>query len=277
MFWSLLMGGIVGLTSGCAESEPTAPPVLNAIDMQMALEEATEAERMRAAVAEAALQAPSDPDDVIPLDKPAKTDVPDAGKFEVEFDTTVGKFTIAVNRAWAPVGAHRFYELVKDGFYDECGFFRVVPGFMVQFGLAADPAMTAKWDTEIRDDRVIESNRRGYVTFAKTGAPNSRTGQVFINFGDNSRLDADGFSPFGKVTKGMDIVDSISAAHGEQPNQGAITSQGNSYLKGNFSSLDYVNTVTLVVDDLEVGGADTDETSAETTDAPEEADPPTVP
>ena len=261
------------MTSGCAESEPTVPPVMNAIDMQQALAEAAESERMRALGADAASQVTSDPDGA----NSAGMDVPRSGQFEVEFDTTVGKFTIEVNRAWSPVGAQRFYELVKDGFYDECGFFRVVPGFMVQFGLAADPAMTAKWNNEITDDPVVESNRRGYVTFAKKALPNSRTGQVFINFGDNSRLDADGFSPFGKVTKGMEIVDKISAAHGEQPDQEAITSQGNSYLKGSYPKLDYVNTATLIVDDLDVSVAGSGEASAGKVEVPEETDPPGEP
>ncbi len=275
--WSLLFTGILGLTSGCAESEPVAPPVMNAIDMQQALEEGAKAERMRAIVADASLRALEDADGENPPDDLAGMDVPRTGQFEVEFDTTVGKFVIEVNRAWAPVGAHRFYELVKDGFYDQCGFFRVVPGFMVQFGLAADPAMTAKWKREIPDDRVVESNRRGYVTFAKTGAPNSRTGQVFINFGDNSRLDADGFSPFGRVTEGMEIVDKISAAHREQPDQGAITSQGNSYLRSNFPKLDYVNMATLIVDDLLVSSPDPDESTAGNAAEPEEADPAQAP
>ncbi|MEO2013221.1 MAG: peptidylprolyl isomerase [Fuerstiella sp.] len=270
--WCLLLGGMIALTGGCAESESEAPPVMNAIEMQQAVEAAAEAERMRVAS-----QAPVVSDYSTMDDPDDSWDVPQQGQFEVEFDTAAGKFTIEVNRAWSPVGANRFYELVKDGFYDGCGFFRVVPGFMVQFGLAADPAVTAKWKMEIADDPVVESNRRGYVTFAKTGAPNSRTTQVFINFGDNSRLDADGFSPFGRVTKGMAIVDKISSAHGEQPNQGAITSQGNNYLESNFPKLDYVNTATLIVDDMAVSEADVEETPAVQTDTSAQEDPPEAP
>jgi cyclophilin family peptidyl-prolyl cis-trans isomerase len=271
VFWSVLAGSIVGFTVGCGESAPQVPPVMNAIDRQQSLSEAAETERIRNIVADASQQAPGETGDVEPL---MNANVPNSGQFEVEFDTTVGKFSIEVNREWAPVGAHRFYQLVKDGFYDECGFFRVVPGFMVQFGLAADPALTAKWKREIPDDPVVKSNTRGYVTFAKTGAPNSRTAQVFINYGDNSRLDADQFAPFGRVTSGMDVVEKINAAHGEQPNQGAITSQGNSYLKGNFPQLDYVNTATLVVDDLVVDQTRPDDQVVEETDAPAETSPP---
>jgi peptidyl-prolyl cis-trans isomerase A (cyclophilin A) len=241
VIWSLLPGIVIGLAIGCGMSEPAAPPVLNAIDQQQALGDAAEDARTRAAAIEAAKNAQ-------PMPSAA---VPDSGKYEVEFDTSVGSFTIEVNRAWAPVGADRFYYLVKDGFFNSSGFFRVVPGFMVQFGLAADPAVSARWDNEISDDPVVKSNTRGYVTFAKTGAPNSRTTQLFINYGDNSRLDADQFSPFGIVTKGMDVVDKISSAHGESPDQGKIKMQGNAYLKGAFPKLDFIKTATMVVDDLQ--------------------------
>ncbi|MDG2131204.1 MAG: peptidylprolyl isomerase [Fuerstiella sp.] len=245
VFWSLLPGVVAGLTIGCAESDPDTPPVMDAIEQQQALGDAAEAARDRAAAENAATVAAANPNSM------PRAAVPTEGLFEVEFDTTVGKFTIEVDREWAPVGAHRFYELVKNGFYNGCGFFRVVPGFMVQFGLAADPAVTARWQEEIPDDPVTKSNTRGYVTFAKTGAPDSRTTQMFINYGDNSRLDSDRFAPFGIVTKGMDIVDKISSAHGEDPDQGAIQQQGNGYLNANFPQLDYINLATLTIDDLE--------------------------
>lgn len=241
VFWSLLPGVIAGLTIGCGMSEPAAPPVMNAIDQQQALEVAAEVARTRARAAEAA-------ENTKPMPSMA---VPDSGKFEVEFDTSVGSFTIEVDREWAPVGANRFYDLVKEGYFNNSAFFRVVPGFMVQFGLAADPAVTAKWDREIQDDPVIKSNTRGYVTFAKTGAPHSRTTQLFINYGDNSRLDADQFSPFGFVTKGMDVVDKISSVHGEEPDQGRIKLQGKVYLRDSFPKLDFIKTATMVVDDLQ--------------------------
>ena len=241
-----------GWIFGCAESEQQVPPVLNAIDQQQAmLEAAAEEERMQAARAVPRAQGTSADAEDLRSTLP-DADIPQHGQFEVTFDTTAGSFTMQVHREWAPIGAHRFYQLVRSGFYDECGFFRVVPGFMVQFGLAADPAVNAEWKTEITDDPVTESNLRGYVTFAKTGRPNSRTTQVFINFGDNSRLDGMGFAPFGKVTQGMDVVDSISAAHGEQPQQPSIENQGNTYLKSTFPQLDYIHSATLTVDDLAI-------------------------
>ncbi|MEZ6126354.1 MAG: peptidylprolyl isomerase [Planctomycetaceae bacterium] len=213
-------------------------------DLQSMEKSRQEADAKAAAEAQAALAASS------PAAASAPVDVPSAGEFVVDFETTVGNFTVKVNREWAPRGAHRFYELVKDGFYNNCGFFRVVPGFMVQWGIAADPAATAKWDVNILDDPVLKSNTRGFMTFAKTGAPDSRSSQVFINFGNNAFLDSQGFAPFGEVTSGMEVVDKISSAHGEEPDQGAITAQGNTYLKANFPQLDYIKSAKLKVDDL---------------------------
>ena len=231
------------LLSGCADSvtEPP-PPVLNAIGDMRALQAAREKEE-ELARAKAARSAAAD-------GSSAASDVLQEGRFSVEFDTTVGKFTIEVNRAWSPIGADRFYKLVKDEFYTEAGFFRVVPGFMVQWGIAAEPAHHAKWDFNIQDDRMVQSNTRGYVSFAKTSAPDSRSSQVFINFADNSQLDSQGFSPFGKVVKGMDVVDRISAAHGEEPDQSAIEQQGNTYLKKFFPNLDYIKSATITVEEL---------------------------
>ena len=130
-------------------------------------------------------------------------------KFEAKFDTTKGSFTVEVTRAWAPNGADRFYNLVKNGYFDNCRFFRVVSGFMVQFGINGDPKLNTVWNqARIPDDKVQQSNKRGYVTFATAG-PNTRTTQVFINFVDrNSFLDSQGFAPFGKVNEeGMKVVD----------------------------------------------------------------------
>lgn len=161
--------------------------------------------------------------------------------FKVRFTTTKGDFVIDVHRDWAPLGADRFYNLVRFGFYDDERFFRVVDGFMAQFGLSGDPLVTAKWQTaNIVDDPVKKSNTRGFVTFAKTGMPNSRSTQIFINYGDNARLDAMGFAPFGEVTSGMDVVDSIYKGYGESPNQGLIQAQGNAYLDAKFPKLDRV-------------------------------------
>lgn len=235
---------------GCVDTNEKSPPVMHAMDSMESLEKeaaAAELERLRAKAAAKQLEAGETELEEFTASLPEG--VPAEGKFVVEFESTAGPFTVEVDRSWSPVGAQRFYELVKDGFYDDAGFFRVVPGFMVQFGLAADPAMTAKWKRQIQDDRVVQSNQRGYVTFAKTGAPNSRTGQIFINYGNNTSLDAQGFSPFGKVTKGMDAVDRINSEYAERPDQGSITARGNAYLKSQFPNLDYVTKATITDDD----------------------------
>ncbi len=178
-------------------------------------------------------------------------DVPKTGVYTVKVESSAGDYTIEVHRDWAPIGAERFYQLVKDGYYDECRYFRVVPGFMVQFGISGDPAVHTKWDRNIKDDAVSQSNKRGFVTFAKTGRPNSRTTQVFINFGDNSRLDSDGFAPFGKVIEGMENVDRINPKHGESPDQGMITNRGNAYLQQSFPDLDYVKKMSIMTETAE--------------------------
>ena len=130
-------------------------------------------------------------------------------KFKAKFDTSKGNFVVEVHREWAPKGADRFYNLVKNGFFDDARFFRVVPDFMVQFGLHGDPNIQKNWaNANIQDDPVKQSNKRGYITFATRGA-NTRTTQMFINFKDNAGLDRQGFAPFGEVTSGMDVVDKI--------------------------------------------------------------------
>lgn len=172
--------------------------------------------------------------------------------YKAKFDTSKGSFVIQVTRAWAPLGADRFYNLVKNGFFDDGRFFRVISGFMVQFGLNGDPALNAKWRVaRIPDDRVTQSNTRGMVTFATSG-PNARTTQVFINFDDNSRLDGMGFAPFGKVISGMDVVDKLYSGYGEGapngrgPNQNLIQTEGNAYLTQSFPRLDHVTKATIV-------------------------------
>jgi peptidyl-prolyl cis-trans isomerase A (cyclophilin A) len=167
--------------------------------------------------------------------------------YQVKFETTKGDFVVDVTRAWAPNGADRFHEAVKAGFYNDCRFFRVVPDFMVQFGINGDPEVQTKWrQANIKDDPVTKSNTRGMVTFATAG-PNTRTTQVFINFKDNSFLDNQGFAPFGKVSdEGMKIVDKINAEYREQPNQSSIQRQGNEYLKASFPNLDYVKKASIV-------------------------------
>jgi peptidyl-prolyl cis-trans isomerase A (cyclophilin A) len=166
--------------------------------------------------------------------------------YKAAFDTSVGKFVITVHRAWAPLGADRFFNLVKNGFFDETRFFRVVPNFMVQFGINGDPAIASAWmPARLKDDPASgHSNKKGLVTFATSG-PNSRTTQVFINFKDNGFLDSQGFTPFGEVTAGMDVVEKITDQYGEKPNQGQIQSAGNTYLKASFPKLDYVKKATI--------------------------------
>ena len=165
--------------------------------------------------------------------------------FKVKFDSSVGPFVVEVHRAWAPNAADHFYTLVKNGFYDEARFFRVVPNFMVQFGINADPAVQTKFRNSIKDDPVKQSNKKGYVTFAQTSAPNSRSTQIFINFKDNVFLDSQRFAPFGEVASGMDNVEKITSQYGEKPNQGSIQSEGNAYLKAQFPKLDYVKKATI--------------------------------
>jgi peptidyl-prolyl cis-trans isomerase A (cyclophilin A) len=171
--------------------------------------------------------------------------------YKVNVDTSKGRFVLEVHRDWAPIGADRFYNLVKNGFYDNARFFRVISGFMVQFGINGDPKVSAVWrEANIKDDPVRQSNQRGYITFATAG-PNTRTTQVFINFADNRPLDRMGFAPFGRVVSGMDAVDALYSGYGEGapsgsgPDQGRVQSQGNAYLTQNFAKLDYIKKATI--------------------------------
>lgn len=170
----------------------------------------------------------------------------DQQPFLVRLETSKGDIVIEVHPEWAPRGARRFRELVEAGFYDECRFFRVVKGFMVQVGMNGDPDFNAQWSKKkLRDDPVIQSNKPGFVTFAKTGAPDSRTTQFFINYGNNSALDRQGFAPFGKVIEGMDIAQAIESRYGEEPQQDKIERKGNAYLKNEFPKLDYIVKATI--------------------------------
>lgn len=172
--------------------------------------------------------------------------------FKVRMSTTKGDFTIEVTRDWAPRGADRFYNLVKIGYYIDVAFFRVIDGFMAQFGIHGDPKVNAAWrPARIMDDPVKGSNKRGFVTYAM-GGPNTRTTQLFISFRDNSGLDRQGFPPFGLVTEGMEVVDALYKGYGEGapdgsgPEQGRIQKEGNAYLKASFPSLDYVKSAKIV-------------------------------
>jgi peptidyl-prolyl cis-trans isomerase A (cyclophilin A) len=177
---------------------------------------------------------------------PASLNAKAPESFQVKFTTTKGDFVVDVTRAWAPLGVDRFYNLVKHGFFTDAAFFRNVPGFIVQFGLSPDPAVNKVWrDANIKDDRVTQSNVPGTITFATAG-PNTRTTQLFINFGNNTFLDNQGFSPFGKVTSGMDVVQKLYSGYGEKPDQGAITAQGKAYLEKNFPNIDYIKSASIV-------------------------------
>jgi cyclophilin family peptidyl-prolyl cis-trans isomerase len=185
------------------------------------------------------------------LENPAGLREQAPATYKARFDTTKGVFVVEVTRAWAPRGADRFYNLVKNGFYDDTRFFRVISGFMVQFGINGDPNIMARWRTaQISDDPVSQSNTRGMITFAMAG-PNTRTSQVFINFGDNSRLDQSGFAPFGRVVSGMNVVEAINAEYGEGapngrgPNQSRIQGEGNAYLSKDFPRMDYIKKATI--------------------------------
>eukprot|EP00602_Paraphysomonas_sp_CaronLab_P007442 CAMPEP_0185018594 /NCGR_PEP_ID=MMETSP1103-20130426/1264_1 /TAXON_ID=36769 /ORGANISM="Paraphysomonas bandaiensis, Strain Caron Lab Isolate" /LENGTH=202 /DNA_ID=CAMNT_0027548449 /DNA_START=39 /DNA_END=647 /DNA_ORIENTATION=+ len=157
-----------------------------------------------------------------------------------------GSFTLQINPSWAPLGSARMRELVEQHVFDSARFFRVVPGFMAQFGIPAKPEIAAHWrDQKLKDDPVKESNTRGRISFATSGA-DSRTTQMFINFVDNSNLDAMGFSPFGYVVEGMDVVDQIYSGYGEKPNQQSIQMEGNKYLKKNFPKLSYIEKVEFI-------------------------------
>jgi len=187
-----------------------------------------------------------------PLSNPAALKEQAPETYKVRFETSKGPFVVEVNRAWAPQGADRFYNLVRNGFYNDARFFRVIDGFMVQFGIHGAPDVSAKWrEARIPDDPVKQSNSRGTITYAMAG-PNTRTSQVFINFSDNSMLDGQGFAPFGRVVSGMKVVDSLHSGYGEGaprgrgPDQGRIQMEGNAYLTKSFPRLDFIKSATIV-------------------------------
>jgi len=189
-----------------------------------------------------------------PLLRPTSTEMTATApeSYRVRFQTTAGDFVVQVERSLSPHGADRFYNLVRGGFYDGVRFFRVIDGFMAQFGMHGDPQVTAAWRAApIQDDPVMASNTRGTITFAMTNQPDSRTTQVFINYRDNSNLDAMGFAPFGEVVEGMDVVDQLYSGYGEGapggsgPSQGEIQARGNAYLESSFPELDYIQRATI--------------------------------
>jgi peptidyl-prolyl cis-trans isomerase A (cyclophilin A) len=172
--------------------------------------------------------------------------------YRARVDTSVGSFVIQVTREWAPLGADRFYNLVKNGFYDDVRFFRAVQGFMVQFGIHGDPAVSAAWrNARIGVDPVKQSNKPMFITYAMAGSPDTRTTQVFINYGDNSSLDKQGFAPFGEVVEGKEVVSKIFTGYGDGPprgkgpDQGRLQTEGNAYLVKEFPKMDYIKNATI--------------------------------
>ncbi|MGK0362931.1 MAG: peptidyl-prolyl cis-trans isomerase A (cyclophilin A), partial [Bradymonadia bacterium] len=172
-------------------------------------------------------------------------------KYAVKLATTAGDIIIDVDRSWAPKGADRWFNLVKNGYYTDIAFFRVISGFMAQVGISGAPQLNGIWRmARIDDDSGKQSNTRGMVTFATAG-PNTRTTQFFVNFGDNARLDRMGFAPFGKI-RDMGVVDKLHAGYGEGaprgqgPAQGRMQQEGNAYLKKEFPKLDYIKTATIM-------------------------------
>jgi peptidyl-prolyl cis-trans isomerase A (cyclophilin A) len=172
-------------------------------------------------------------------------------KYRVKFETTKGPFVVEVNRAWAPLGADRFYNLVKNGFYTDSSFFRVIPNAVAQFGISANPQLSMVWtEAKIPDDPVTQSNERGTLAFANFGK-DTRTTQVFINLQDNTQLDKKRFPPFGKVVEGMRVVDKLYSGYGDEPpggrgpSQTRIINEGKAFLDQEFPRLDSIKGATL--------------------------------
>ena len=230
-----LAGALASLTSFPAQAQTPAQPKTGA-----AAGQGSATKKRPAAAASAYDRA---------LLKPALLKATAPAQYKVKFVTTRGEFTLTVNRAWAPLGADRFYNLVRHHFYDNSSIFRVVPGFVAQFGISSYPAVTTAWKgTDIKDDPVKESNKRGYITFATAG-PNTRTTQVFINLKDNTRLDQMGFAPFGVVdAEGMKVVEMFYDQYGDNAgiDQGKIESQGKSYLDKSYPKLDTIKSAALL-------------------------------
>ena len=268
-----LFGVLIVLQAGCSsrETQQTAPPPAQQSQSSTPPPEVKETPPP-AESTKPAEPAEAKPKEMAKLDKPSPTKppVPKAvlpnpallnpalanakapEQFKVKFETTKGDIILQINRVWAPKGAERFYNLVKIGYFSDVAFFRVLDGFMAQFGIHGDPKVSEKWEpSRIGDDPVKESNVRGAISFATAG-PNTRTTQLFINYGDNSKLDRSGFAPFGKVVQGMDVVDRFYKDYGEGapqgggPSQGLVQSQGNSYLRSQFPKLDYIKRATVV-------------------------------
>lgn len=185
--------------------------------------------------------------EIEPLMHPDRATEKAPDKFKVKFVTSKGDVIIEVTRESAPLGADRFYNLVRIDYFTDIAFFRVIPGFVAQFGIHGEPKVSKKWkNAKLKDDKVVESNKRGSISFATSG-PDTRTTQFFINTKDNAGLDAQGFSPFGRVVEGMDVIDKLfSPPRGKGPKQGRIQAEGNAYLKEGFPELDWIKSAEIV-------------------------------
>jgi peptidyl-prolyl cis-trans isomerase A (cyclophilin A) len=184
--------------------------------------------------------------------KSAAVNLTASAEFKVKLDTTKGDVVLKITREWAPKGVDRFYSLVKNGFYDECRFYRVLPKYVAQFGIHGDPAVSGKWrEVPIDDDPVKQKNTRGRLTFAKSG-PNTRTTNLFLNLKDSANLDTQGFAPIGEVVEGMDVADQLHSGYGDGapkgrgPSQKRLYEEGNAWLKKDFKDLDYIKTAKIV-------------------------------
>ncbi len=232
-------------------AEPADPPSAGDAAAAAAARAAAEAIAKEAAKVAAAAKAAADAAGwaASALRDPAQANKTAPDVYKAKFETSKGDFVIEVHRDWAPLGADRFYNLVKVGFFAEVRFFRVLHGFMAQFGISGDPTLSAKWrKANITDDPVKKSNTRGHITFAMAG-PNSRTTQVFINYGNNARLDRDGFAPFGVVLDdGMAVVESLYGEYGGHASnqQSTIQERGNEFLNESYPKLDYIKKATIV-------------------------------
>jgi peptidyl-prolyl cis-trans isomerase A (cyclophilin A) len=249
--WLVAVAGLGTLIFGCKGDEKAAeapPPA--ATKAEAPAPAATTPPAQPEAAAATPVEAPrAGYDHALLRPAPLKDKAPET--YQVKFVTTRGDFTVAVHRDWAPIGADRFYNLVKHRFYDNASFFRVVPGFVVQFGISAYPPVSAAWENaNIKDEPVVGSNKRGYLTYAKTSMPNTRSTQIFINLKDNAGLDGQGFSPFGVIdAQGMKVVEMMYDQYGDSaPDnfQDLITKQGKPYLDKNWPKLDSIKTATLV-------------------------------
>jgi peptidyl-prolyl cis-trans isomerase A (cyclophilin A) len=192
-----------------------------------------------------AAPAPARPNPALLNPAALKATAPDL--YRAKFFTTHGEFVVEVHRDWAPIGADRFYNLVKNRFFTNASFFRYVPNFVVQFGIPAEPNVAAAWENAtIKDEPVKHGNKKGTIVYAKPDMPNHRTTQLFINLKDNDFLDGMGFPAFGEITEGMDVVAGLFSGYGEQPDQGAITKQGKAYLDKSFPKLDSIKAATII-------------------------------